>query len=130
MSLAAQAEADLATVLESSSDFGVPFTLTDPDEFSSAEQLFGRFSDVGQVMDPGTGAMISGRHATLTVRISTLTAAGYSELPEGIIDESSLPWIVEAAGPSTPLQKYSVAQTFPDRALGVVTMVLAFWNQV
>jgi hypothetical protein len=128
MSLAAQAEADLATVLEAGQDFGVPFVLTDPAGFASAEQLRGGFSDIGQVFDPGTGAALSGRHATVTARMSTLAIAGYGALPEGVIDEAELPWLVDCAGPSTASQRYKVVQTFPDRTLGLIVLVLSFWN--
>lgn len=128
MSLRAQAEADLAVTLEAQTDFGEPFTLTDPSGFASATQLYGATSDIGQVLDPDTGQAVSGRHATLVARESTLTAAGYTALPEGVADANSKPWLVDFAGVSTASQRYKVVQSFPDRTLGVVTLVLAFWN--
>ena len=129
MSLRVQAEADLAVTLEASSDFGDPFTLTDPAGFASATQLYGRVGDIGQLVDPDTGQAVSGRHATLVARLATLTAAGYSDLPEGIADETSAPWLATFAGVSTPAQTYKVKTSFPDRSLGVVTMLLEFWNE-
>ena len=129
MSLRDQAEADLAVTLEPPGDFGTPFTLTQPDGFESATQLFGAANDIGQLIDPDTGQGVSGRHATLTARISTLANAGYTSLPEGIADSSSDPWIVEFAGLATGAQKYKVKETRPDRGLPVVTMVLEFWNE-
>ncbi len=128
MSLRVQAEADLAVTLEASGDFGEPFVLTDPAGFESATQLYGAVGDIGQVIDPDTGQAVSGRHATLTARIATLTAAGYTSLPEGIADASSPPWLAAFAGVSTVSQTYKVKASMPDRTLGVVTMVLEFWN--
>jgi len=128
MSLRVQAEADLAVTLEASTDFGEPFTLTDPSDFASATQLYGAVGDIGQVLDPDTGQAVSARHATLTARIATLTAAGYTTLPEGKADAGVKPWRVDFAGVSTASQRYKVVQSFPDRTLGVVTMILAFWN--
>ena len=128
MSLRAQAEADLAVTLEAATDFGQPFTLTDPAGFSSVEQLYGAAGDIGQVIDPETGIAVSGRHATLTARMSTLTAAGYSALPEGIASTATPPWLVEFAGASTAAQKYKVKASLPDRTLGLVTLILEFWK--
>ena len=126
MSLRAQAEADLAVTLEALTDFGEPFTLTDPSGFASATQLYGAVGDIGMLLDPDTGQAMSGRHATLTARISTLTAAGYTTLPEGKADAATKPWLADFAGVSTASQRYKVAQSFPDRTLGVVTMILVF----
>ena len=128
MSLRVQAEADLAVTLEAPGDFGEPFTLTDPADFESATQLYGTVGDIGFLIDPDTGQGVSGRHATLTLRISTILAAGYPGLPEGIADKALKPWLVEFAGIATPAQKFKVMQSFPDRTLGVVTMSLEFWN--
>jgi len=128
MSLRTQAELDLATVLEASSDFGHPFTLTDPAGFSSGVQLYGATGDIGQLIDPETGQAVTGRHAALTVRMASLTANGYSSFPVSVADAAGLPWVVEFAGVSTAAQKYKVKQAWPDKTLGIITMVLELWT--
>ena len=128
MGLRAQAEADLAVTLEAPGDFGELFVLTDPAGFASATPLYGMTGDVGALLDPDTGASLTGRHATLTVRMSSLTAAGYTDLPIAVPDESGLPWTVSFVGVSTPTQLYKVRQAHPDRTLGAVTMVLEFYQ--
>ena len=125
-----QAEADLAVTLESPGDFGQPFTLTDPAGFESATQLYGNPADIGQTIDPETGLPIAGRHVSMSVRISTLTAAGYaSPLPVGIADALLKPWRVTFVGTSTGSQRYKVASSMPDRKLGLVTLILEAWNE-
>lgn len=128
MSLLVQAEADLAVTLEAPGDFGNPVTVTDPDGFQGTEQLHGRTTDIGQLIDPDTGQGVSGRHASCTLRMASLTAAGFTSLPVGIADATGKPWLVAFAGVSTPLQTYKVSQSRPDRALGVVVMILEAWN--
>jgi hypothetical protein len=127
MSLTAQAEADLAVTLEAASDFGTVVTLTDPAGFTGTATIRGRVGDVGQVLDPDTGQAVTARHATCTLRLTSLTAAGFSSIPVAVADESLKPWLVAFATPSAPLQTYKVKQAHPDRTLGVVTMVLEFY---
>lgn len=128
MGLRAQAEADLSTTLEAPEGFGDPFTLTDPGGFASATQLYGRTADIGATIDVDTGQPVTGRQATLTARISTLLAAGYSGLPVAVAGATGRPWLVSFAGPSSPAQLYKVKESRPDRALGVVTLILEFWK--
>lgn len=123
MGLRAQAEVDLAATLEAPGDFGESFTLTDPLGFESASQLYGRTGDIGAEIDADTGQLVSGRLATLSARISTLLAAGYSGLPVNVANDLGQPWRVAFGGRS-----YKVKQSMPDRTLGVVTLVLEFWK--
>ncbi len=128
MGLRAQAELDLGQTLESPADWGVAFTLADPVGFTGTEPLFGASGDIGRLVDPDTGQGVTGRHATLTVRIASLQAAGFAELPEGIADGAARPWVVGFPGASTPSQLYKVKQAHPDRTLGVVSMVVEFYR--
>ena len=123
MGLRAQAELDLGQSLESEADWGVSFTLTNPAGFSGTEALFGGSQDIGQLIDPDTGQGVSGRHATLQARISSLEAAGFTDLPIAIADKTSLPWVVGFAG-----LNFKVKESRPDRSLGVVSLILEFYR--
>ena len=115
MSLRAQAEADLQSTFETDSGFGVPVTVTDPDGFTGTEQLYGNTGDIGEVIDPDLGIAVSGRLAHVTLRLSSLMAAGFTDMPRGIAEASVKPWIVSFAGPSTPALTYKVKSSRPDR---------------
>ncbi len=128
MSLVDQAALDLATTLSSPQDFGVPFTLTDPDGFTGTEQLYGAAGDIGALIDPDTGQGVSGRHGYLAVAQSALLAAGFTDIPQGIEDLNSLPWVVGFQGIGFALQKYKVKTSMPDRKLPIILMELEFWN--
>lgn len=125
MSLRELAEQDLAVVLENGSDFGWPITVTDPDGLSGS--LTGSSTDIAQVIDPDTGEAVSGRMAAVTLRISSLTAAGLG-LPVAIADSTGLPWRVTFDDINGTPYTFLVAQSNPDRALGVVTCILRIYN--
>jgi len=129
MSLRTQAEADLASTLEASQDFGFPIVLTDPSG-NVSNGLMASAGDIGASIDPDTGMPVSGRRALLTVRMATLTAQGFTTLPEGVQAATASPWIVAFAGPSSGTQLYKVKRSMPDRTLGIVTMDLEFWRVV
>lgn len=130
MSLRVQAEADLGLTMEASGDFGWPFVLTDPDDFESASQLYGQAHRISDLVDPDTGQAVSGRKATLVVRTSTIVAAGYPTLPEGIADEAGKPWRVAYAGPQAASQVFKVSDSKPDEALGTLALMLETWDGV
>jgi hypothetical protein len=52
-----------------------------------------------------------------------LYAAGF-ELPKGIADSGSKPWIVEFLDINGLSYKFKVSQSDPDRGMGIVTMTL------
>lgn len=112
MSLRAQAEADLGVAVEGS-DWRVPFVLTDPAEFESATQLYGKYVDIGELMDAETGLSVSGEHVALSARTASILDAGYSAVPTGIADETLKPWRVAIEG-----EDFKVAESRPDKTLG------------
>lgn len=114
-----QAERDLGSILEASTDFGEPLTLTDPAGFTGTAQLYGRTGDVGSFIDPDTGVTVTGRYATATVRLSTLTTNGFSSVPKAIADATLKPWLVAYDGLT---RKVKASQ--PDYTAGVVVMIL------
>lgn len=128
MNLRALAESDLGFIVEDGeTGFGWPITLTDPAGFSSVDPLTGLSDDIAQVIDPDTGQAVSGRLASIALRISTLYAQGYT-LPQGIADASAKPWIVEFNDINGLPYKFKVQQSNPDRALGLVTCLLETYS--
>jgi hypothetical protein len=118
VTLRALAEADLAKILEDEiAGFGHPITLTNPEGVSAT--LVGYATDISLVIDPDTGQAVSGRTASIELRISSLTAAGL-ELPQGVADGASKPWVVECDDVNGVGHVYKVVKSSPDRSLGVV----------
>lgn len=123
MSLRATAEADLkAIVNDSSNGFGWPISITDPSGLSAS--LTGFSSDISQVIDPDTGQAVSGRLASVAVNINDLTAAGFTSLPRNITEKTSKPWVVVFNDIMGNSHTFKVAQSNPDRALGIVVCLL------
>ncbi len=127
MSLRQLAEADLGTILEDGvTGFGWPITITDP--AGNTGTLTGFSDDIAQVIDPDTGMAVSGRLASAAIRISSITAAlPGSGLPKGIADAGSKPWVVEFNDINGNAFKFKVSQSNPDRALGLVTLLLELY---
>ena len=124
MNIRELAEQDLGCIVEDSdTGFGWPITLTDPSGFSGSGPLTGLSDDIAQVIDPDTGQAVSGRLASIALRISTLYSEGYT-LPQGIADASKKPWVVEFEDINGLPYTFKVQQSNPDRALGIVTCLL------
>ena len=122
MSLRTQAAADAAAILEdSTTGFGWAITVTDPDATSA--DLTGFSSDIHQLVDPQTGVTVSGRSASVVLRIASLTAAGLG-IPVGVAGASSKPWIVAFDDIVGTAWSFKVRESMPDRAIGVVICTL------
>lgn len=125
MGLRELAELDLAIIVEDEAfGFGREITLTNPD--GDSETITGFTNDVSQVVDPDTGVLVSVRIASATLRISSITLSG--GLPEGIADASKKPWRVSFEDIGGNMVEYKVAQGNPDRALGVIFLVLELYK--
>lgn len=123
MGLRSLAESDLGLILEDGAyGFGWPITITDPSGKVSTG-LIGFSDDIAQMIDPDTGELISGRLASVALRISTLYAQGFT-LPKAIANSSSKPWLVSFNDINGVSYQFKVNQANPDRALGVVTCIL------
>ena len=122
MGLREKAEADLETILEGSLGFGHPITLTDSDKTTA--DLTGFSNDIGLLIDPDTGLAVSGRKASIALRISTLIAQGFEDLPKGVQDPTEKPWIVDFNDINGNAFKFKVSSAQPDRGLGVITCIL------
>lgn len=126
MSLRQLAETDLGLILEdSSTGFGWSITVTDP--AGTSRTLTGFSDDIAQIIDPDTGQAVSGRLASVALRISSLAAAGLT-LPRGIADSGSKPWVIEFDDINGNPYKFKVSQSNPDRALGLVTCLLELYE--
>lgn len=128
MSLRYLAETDLGFILEdSSTGFGWPITITDPSGNTNTDELIGFSDDIAQIIDPDTGQAVSGRLASVAIRITRLIEVGLT-LPRGIADSGSKPWVIEFNDINGNPYKFKVAQSNPDRALGLVTCLLELYT--
>jgi len=120
------AEEDLAITLEDADGgFGFAISVTDPAGVIGL--LTGQTNDVGQVIDAETGQIVSGRIASVTLRISSLATAGLG-IPQGVQESTSKPWIIRFDDINGNAFDFKVAESFPDRALGVVACRLENWT--
>ena len=120
------AESDLSSILEDATNgFGYPITLTDPD--GTAENLTGFSNDIAQTIDPDTGVTVSGRFASVTLRLSTIEGL-FPSLPVGVSDAASKPWIVDFEDIGGTAHKFKVAGSAPDRTLGIVVLLLEVYK--
>lgn len=118
MGLRAQATLDAKRILEdSASGFGWPFVLTSPAGVSTA--LTGFTTDVSVTIDPDTGQAVAGKRASVAVPLGALP-----EMPIAVADETSKPWLVTFNDSQGTSGTYKVLEVLPDRALGVVVLLL------
>lgn len=129
MGLRDVAQKDLGVILDGDAfGFRWPITVTDPAGNSGTEQLYGFSNDISLVIDPDTGQAVSGRLATVAIRISALTAAGLG-LPVGIVDLNSKPWVVEFNDINGNAFTFKVNESNPDRAIGAIVCILETYNK-
>ncbi len=120
------AEQDLAHILEGALGFRWEITLTDPSG-TTVSGLHGFSNDIGQMIDPDTGTAVSGRLASIAIRIGLLNDNGLG-LPVGITDSSRKPWIVGFNDINGNAWVFKVTQTHPDRGLGIITAMLELYE--
>ena len=126
MSIRQLAESDLGAILEDSAmGFGWPITVTDPSGLSVP--LTGFSDDISQVIDPDTGVAVSGRLATVALRISSLVLEGLG-LPVAIADSSRKPWVIQFNDINGNTFTFKVSESNPDRALGMVICQLELYQ--
>ena len=125
MSLRELAEADLGVILgDNTAGFGWPITVTDPEDRSAV--LVGFTNDIGQLIDPDTGVAVSGRQASIALRMTSLLAAGLG-LPKNIAAVDRKPWRIAFDDVVGETHRFKVIESMPDRALGVVTCLLELY---
>jgi hypothetical protein len=121
MGLRAQAALDAKAILENTSDFGWPFTLKSPDGVSV--QLTGFTTDIGQSIDPETGQAVAGRQASIACHIDSLPA-----MPTAVSSEARKPWVATFASSAGVVGDWKVIEVLPDRAVGVVVLLLEAYH--
>lgn len=123
MNLRQQAETDLHFILEdSATGFGWPITITNP--IGMSRPLTGSSNDISQVIDPETGQVVSGRSASVALRVASIFAEGFNSLPVGISDRNIKPWLVQFNDINGNPHTFKVIQSNPDRTLGIITCIL------
>lgn len=126
MGLRSIAETDLGIILEDDMyGFGWPITITNPDGL--VKPLIGFSNDISQIIDPDTGQAVSGRLASVALRIGALTAVGLT-LPVSIAESTSKPWLIQFDDINGNPFTFKVSQSNPDRALGIVTCILELYT--
>lgn len=106
-------------------DFNMPIVVTNPAGMTKTVQGF--TNDIARIIDPDTGQIVSGRLATVAISIRSLTAQGLG-LPQGIEDMAIKPWVVMFSDVDANEYTFKVLASNPDRALGIVTCELEFYN--
>ena len=118
MGLRAQAALDAQAILEdSTSGFGWPLVLTSPTGETSS--LVGFATDVAETIDPETGIAVSGRRASVAISLLSLGV-----LPTVVAEGTRRPWLVTFADVTTSAATWKVIEVMPDRAAGVVVLLL------
>lgn len=121
MGLRATAAADAKAILEDASGFGWPLTLTSP--VGVTTELVGFTTDVGQTIDPETGQAVAGRRASVAVHMDSLP-----EMPEAIAESTRKPWVATFADVAGVTASWKVVEVLPDRAAGVVVMIVEIYH--
>lgn len=118
MGLRTQAAADAKAILEDSvSGFAWPLTLTSPAGTVSA--LAGFASDIAESVDPETGTTVAGRRGSVAISLLSL-----AELPTAEAESEKRPWVVTFDDVTLAATSWKVVEVKPDRALGVVVLLL------
>lgn len=128
MGLREIAEQDLGTIMEDGvTGFGWPITLTAPD--GTVGLLTGFSDDIAQVIDPDTGQAVSGRLASVALRITHIEAKLPGKgLPVGVADAAIKPWLAAFDDINGTPYTFKVAQSNPDRVIGLVTLLLEIYT--
>src|SRR5688572_28825044 len=122
MGLRAQAAADAKAILEDSvSGFAWPLTLTSP--AGTVSMLAGLATDVAESVDPETGTTVAGRRASVTISLLSIPV-----LPTAEPESGARPWTVTFTDVELVAATWKVVEVRPDRALGVVLLVLEAYD--
>ena len=123
MSLRRVAEADLGRILtDTECGFGWPIVLISPR--GRRLPLVGFSNDIAELIDPDTGQAVSGRLASVALRMSSLPA----DLPQGTADTSVRPWRVEFVDIVGRSWRFAVRESNPDRTLGLHVLILELYQ--
>jgi hypothetical protein len=124
MSLREKAEAVLLAAIENSDLFGQAVTVINPS--GTTLDTVGLCNDIAQSIDPQTGVVISGRQVSVALRLSSLSV--FSTLPIAVPESAGRPWLVRFADILGAERTFKVRETYPDRTLGVLVLILEAYN--
>jgi len=124
-----QAAADCAAIMaDSDGGFSLPITITGPDG-TVYPDVPGLSNDIGQLIDPDTGTIISGRQASAAISFAALVDAGITgDYPRSIPDESGKPWLYSFNDIAGVTGTFKVVQSSPDRTIGQVTAIIEVYK--
>jgi hypothetical protein len=122
MGLREQAKLDARAILEDTLGFAWPVTLTSP--LGVVTSVYGFTTDVGQTIDPETGQAVAGQRASCTVALGALPS-----LPEAVAEGSRKPWLATFADSQGVFGAWKVIEVLPDRAAGVVVLLLEVFKR-
>jgi hypothetical protein len=90
--------------------------------------LTGFSDDISQLIDPDTGQAVSGRLASVALRISTINTKFPGQgLPINISNAALKPWIVEFDDINGNPHRFKVSESNPDRAIGMLICILELY---
>jgi hypothetical protein len=129
MALREVAERDMAYIAQGDpTGWRWSIELTDPLGNKSVD-MYGLSNDVALFIDPGTGQPVSGRMASVAVRIAEIQAQGLVGFPEAIAETNRNPWIVKFNDINGVPYTFRVVSTEPDRALGLLVCILEIFKE-
>lgn len=122
------ARADSRAILnDTRTGSGVPIVITPPGQ--AARALTGWSNDIGLLVDPDTGQAISGRVATVAVHIADLAAEGLP-IPEAEHRQDAKPWSLSFKDEQDNDYTFRIAETHPDRTMGIVTFTVDSYRRL
>lgn len=129
MSLREIAEKDLKFILENDTGGNrYPLTIIDPNGYQSVNQIYGCSNDISQMIDPETGMLVSGRNATVTIRVNHLITEGYTDLPEVEHDSGLKPWVIKMDDLQGNTHTFTIRSAMPDKTVGIITLILELYD--
>jgi len=127
MGLRETAENDLAHILEDK-DAGFGWDIVVQNPAGETLPMVGFSDDISQIIDPDTGTAVSGRLASVVLRISSLLLGGFT-IPEAIADTAQKPWVISFDDINGVNYDFKVQSSDPDRALGIVVCILETYRK-
>ena len=121
MNLRDLAHEDLQGIIHDDSSGAIEITITAPDD--SVGVVHGWVNDINLTIDPGTGAVVSGRQATVSVLISDLIALAMDGI-KGVAESTHRPWTIEFSDINTRLDLFKVTKSNPDNGAGLTVLFL------
>jgi hypothetical protein len=112
---------DARRLLEDPNGFRRELTLTSPAGVVTA--LGGYATDVSESVDPETGTVVAGRRASVAVSLLSIAL-----MPEAEAEAGARPWVVTFADLALASTIWKVVEVRPDRAVGVVVLLLETYD--